>query len=45
MEENLEEIKTEKPTPFLKRIKELESKVESLEQKIKTILLVLKTRG
>lgn len=34
-----------KPTPFLKRVSDLEKKVEKLEAKIKTILSVLKNRG
>lgn len=46
MENNeiIEQEKTEKQTPFLKRIKELEIKVEKLESKINTILLALKSR-
>lgn len=42
----MEEIETkqEKPTPFLKRVTELEKKVEFLENKINTILSVLKGR-
>ena len=34
-----------KPTPFLKRVSDLEKKVEKLEVKINTILSVLKNRG
>lgn len=34
-----------KPTPFLKRVSDLEKKVEKLEAKINTILSVLKNRG
>lgn len=45
MEEIVEEQKTEKQTPFLKRIKELEIKVENLDHKIKIILMALKNRG
>lgn len=34
----------EKPTPFLKRVNELEKKVDSLEAKLNIILSALKTR-
>lgn len=43
--EEVVEVKTEKPTPFLKRVNELEKKIEQLERKINTILLALKSRG
>ena len=33
MENNEEQIKEEKPTPFLKRVNELEKKVEQLDKK------------
>lgn len=33
-----------KPTPFLKRVKDLEIKVEQLEKKLATIILALKSR-
>lgn len=35
----------EKPTPFLKRVKDIEKRLDKLEAKINTILLVLKSRG
>ena len=35
----------QKPTPFLKRVNDLEKKVEKLENKISTILMALKSRG
>ena len=38
------ENKENKPTPFLKRVSDLENKVEKLESKINTILMALKTR-
>lgn len=50
MENNEKEIvevvkpKEEKPTPFLKRVNELEGKVDMLEHKINTIMSVLKSR-
>ena len=45
MEQILEQEKTEKQTPFLKRIKELEMTVEKINNKLNTILLALKSRG
>lgn len=45
MEEVLEQEKTEKQTPFLKRVNDLEKQVAKLESKINTILLALKSRG
>lgn len=44
MENNEEQIKEEKPTPFLKRVNELEKKVEQLDKKMNTILMALKSR-
>lgn len=44
MEQTLEP-KTEKQTPFLKRVNDLEKQVAKLEAKINTILLALKSRG
>ena len=45
MEEIIEEKKeNDKPTPFLKRVNDLEKKVDSIEHKLNTILLALKTR-
>lgn len=38
-------IEQEKPTPFLKRVSDLEKKVEQIENKLSTILLALKSRG
>lgn len=40
-----EQKQNEKQTPFLKRVNDLEKKVEKLETKINTILLALKSRG
>ncbi len=45
MEEIVEEKKEDKPTPFLKRVKDLEKKVERIESKLNVILSALKTRG
>ena len=52
MEEIIEEKKqSDKPTPFLKKVNELEKKVDgfddrltAVENKLNTILLALKTR-
>lgn len=45
MEEIIEEKKeSDKPTPFLKRVNELEKKVEDINKKLNTILMALKTR-
>lgn len=35
----------EKPIPFFKRVKDIEKRLDKLEAKINTILLVLKSRG
>lgn len=35
----------QKPTPFLKRVNDLEKQVAKLKAKINTILLALKSRG
>ena len=40
-----EQGKTEKPTPFLKRLNELEKKVKELETRLSTLVRVLKNRG
>ena len=36
--------KESKPSPFLKRVCELEKKVEQLDKKMNTILMALKSR-
>ena len=49
--DNEDKIKDDKPTPFLKRVSEIEKKVDAfndrltaVESKLNTILLALKTR-
>ncbi len=49
--DNEDKIKDDKPTPFLKRVSEIEKKVDAfndrltaVENKLNTILLALKTR-
>lgn len=39
------EQSNEKPTPFMKRVAELEKKVKILESKLETLSKVLRNRG